>query len=1086
MMNMERRWAMFVKPRCFGLVSARARVVLAAKCSMASLILLAVVLFSAQRCQAASEKKIHINPADLQQIEAESRPPQLVTLAMRLSIRRRCDAARLAIEKACELDPKLLLDDQFVSPQSWRLLWFGHRAILRERALAADDAAGRVEIAQWLRQAGVGRQARDMLKSALAISPDLPEACALAKTWHLFGGGPFRFDLTYGSTHSLFPTSVSDEGEALEPRSGRRWMLLPFAYQMTDKPFEVSDSELVVSVDGGARCRIHGMVLLHPEGKTKSRFNGRAYGGALEMQPDKDPVWERLVIERNNDGLVGVTAHNRIPAPHKRRSRKGSSAGRGGADRVRQVDLPSGYAAFVIEVPDKVQHVEAVYREEIEATIPVTALSMLRRSLQEVQPAEIAPFVQELIALSTDSNALLATAAVVKLGLIRAEQRFDKTMKPVGQEADKQQIVAIPTMIEQALLAALSHASEQVRQHAFEVLVDTETLLGRTLLANLAEDAQPEFLLSLLDQIEQTLIAAAVGEDETGPLTGRTPQKKNDQDTFSDLDESSVSDNVFLVLSACLYTDHDSVIERALNVMLSNGSRQDALVLMEAPGNVRRLLVDRLADVNDGPFKVSLLRILIARADEEELSRVLDTCADAVLTIQGQDDPLLRPLKEPLSPDVQLKFVQMLARSDLTALIGSQTFDDILILLARSSTQHPPLQEILLKLALDQFDDQYRCPVPASLSAIKQGAGLDGTPAESFEMLLGKLAAAFESNEKVAVTAATTLLKAGRVVPLLGRLQADASGKGQAGLIERLTEDKKLLDGWALPLFLAGCLDGHDPVGSQAALQGLAQVYKNTDAQARWQLNLLVKLAVKADELVALAYAKDEKLARAAASLLRQIGDLTQMESEKLLQAASASARRNKLSKINRERAALADGRFGCLLCVDLEMADGPGRGRTKKSNEQWTDRLKPSASGVMYQPDRWLKNVPFLPGSISIKADTKDTWQVLLNDISIVGETRDQSKSRQADSPTVNVAALLATALNAANETGQEFARYVDRQPLGEQITCDLRHVQLGTRVGECRVSRPREADPSAPLQIVEVRVFAEPVQLDRPQADP
>jgi len=1033
---------------------------------------------------APSDDTIVVDPEDREQIETTTHAPELVRLARRLAIRGRDEAARLAIEKACRLDPALLEDDKRASPRRWRDVWFGYRAVLRERKLAPDDVSGRVKIAAWLHEAGLGLKARTMLRAALKLDPTHPEARALAEAWHLFGGGPFQFDLTCAVARTLFPESVHDEGQPLARAPQRQWMLLPFAYHVEDEPLDVYKISLRVIADGKYRCRVAGLMLMS-SGTRRGSGPGEPPISEWELQPTSWPVWERIKVEPDESaGSQRVTAYNLVPARHRSRGyRGGEESARAGVLIEPKSGLAGGRAAFLLEIPEGARQLEVVFRDEIAALVDVPFIKGLSAIPDSALSAGTRWSVETLIEASRGANAVMAAVAVARLGMLRWQAA--ERPQPRREHDSAVEGAFDPEVIERALCAALAHPNEQVRRTAFDVLIDTPMLVSRSLLAMLAGSAEPPLLHRTLDLLEQVLGSAG----ETGGVSGTrlnpaglAPGSVKD---FPELEVSPVSNNLFLVLSACLASEHRDVVMRALDILLTDGSQQSAMVLMEAPMHVRSLLVDRLSHVEEGAFKAVLFRILALDADAEMLTRILDACQDMRLVIRDRDDPMLTILRRSLPPAVQARVVRLLVRADLSGVLAGRSTDPVWLTLADRARQDSELAAAMLDLAMQHFDGKYVSPFPKNPTALRRLERSSARMTDTFTTVLAILATGIEANEAVALTAARALLQVGRAGPLQEQIRKRLSSRQQARLIEQLSNDSSLQAGPVLAFFLAGCVDAKDPVVSETALEGLARLYHEADAEGRWQLNLAVKLMLPMDELVRLTLTKADRLARDAGSLLRQLGHLTPDEWDAVQAHSDPAGRMQALRELETVRAASPAGTYACLVCVDLEQPKRSAAQVRGADVQSWTSRLRPALPVAAGDDGENFENIPLIAAPVRVELAGDQGFRITCDrrpagaDAAAGGVVRAPRPGHFRLDGTV----LLRSALERAEQDPRSIVRYVDRRFLANRAAFDLNHVVLGTWAGSFHVSSSPQPDPRMPIRIRGVRVFLEPISLDRPK---
>ncbi len=1055
----------------------------------------------AQSGQASAEKP---TAEQQRQIDAAEQPAELLELGRRFAMLRQYPAAAACADKALAADPALLLDDKPQTPQLWHQFWFMHRANVREEKLAADDVAGRVELAAWLHQARLGVPARKLLKAALAMDADHPEARKLAEAWHLFGGGPFQFDLRFGLTHPLLLDTLPDEGEPIEPR-GRRLLLLPFAYDPQDDKVQVTRTSVKATSDDGKLCRVLGIVLL-TAGQTSAPSPEASSpvlrADQLDLQEANEPIWEQIDAERNEEGALDLTCHNVIRPPSKRSTiapsarpgptgrepsisrRPGLPRGelrgelregipeavperdRGGPDDRKRWRPGSGYAALVVEVPTAVKNLQAVYRDELTVALDIEWLETLHEPVVDLPSAARAQRVEAFIRSAASTNRLIASTAVGKLGVMRAAlsggapEAVPGLQPPVPRGDEDPKLAA---RIEQVLLEALGSEQEPVRHEAFVGLVLAEAPFGPAVIETLRGPQGAKLALPLLAEVERCLAdsqadAQAVQQASGVPADDRQWQMM--KAVVADLPASQAPANVFEVLAACLGSQDATVAQRAVEVVLADGSAQSLSRLADLPAGSRGVVADRLAQVTDPNLKVALLRVLLIRPDDATLPKMLAACADLPLTIVDEDDPIFRAFMHRLSPESLIALLGLLGRADLSALSGTPAMDTLLERLERGGQGNAALRAALLQLALGQFQAVYQAPVPRGSS----GGGFQPTPGgtSGMEMLLARVATGTGADPRTALTAANALVGSGRIGALADQFDRMRSDPDRDRLLNGLVENKELWKREALPIFLAGRLKDANLPAAQMALNALAVMYRGGDAEQRWRFNLAVKLGADGGDLVKLTLAPDGRVAPAAMSLLRQLGQMSSAEGEGLQAATEESERRQRFDDLNRERAEKPKGRFGCMVYLDL----------------------KPIAQSGFYETERRggtlpeLINLPLLSAEVVIELDDKQGKQVLVDGREI---SEAQADTPEYGSPQgglmIDAAILLREALRLAEPAQQPLLRQVDRFVLNDRLRCTLQHRQLGTWTGEVTLAgQSTGRDLDSTLEITGARVMLEP----------
>ncbi|HSW46646.1 MAG TPA: hypothetical protein VLM89_13870 [Phycisphaerae bacterium] len=1029
-----------------------------------SRMLTAVMLFfgvchAAQSAPASRPAVPTPSPAQMQEIQAASQPQALVDLARRFFLLRQEEASRFCIEKACLADPSLLTDGKLVSPRSWRKFWFRYRAVIRLRKLGPGDAAGRVTIAVWLHEGGERGEARRMLRAGLEIDPNLEAARTLAKAWKLDSGGPFQFDLTFGLNNPLIHESFTDEGEKIDLRPGRKFMLLPFAYDPAEGPLRI----LKYSVQVSQGCRVVGIVLLTTDA-------GAQPDAPPALRLEDQPLWERIQVERDENGVLNLVATNMIRPPGKRVSGRTRSTGdhRGGSPQPQETwrgldQTPSGYAAFLVDVPENLNAIEAVYEDDVRVQLDMRLLEMLGRETAGMNPQGQAEFVNVLAEKVLAPNVLIASAAVAKLSQVR-QALPPATPDPAAVTPSGEREESLSVHIDRILWSALGHPNPMVQRKAFAAMVEADRPMGPTLLAALRDPAQEKVALAALDQIEQMLVSAPTADR---PAPGQVqPEGTVDPQSATriklvGLDPSPAPTNVFKVLSACLTSLQPAIVERAIEIVLVDGSEQAVQTLVDLPAGGRSILADRLPKTSDPDLKAALVRVLLLRPEPALVAKALEACRDLKIEISGPDDPILYAFRARLPALAQVDLVQMLARSDLSAIVSSDALDGVLTTLAMDAQRNPAMLAALLQLAKAAFQPSNAAPMGMIR---REGAGdIKSSP---FATLLARIAGTPNADVSTIRSAATTLLAAGHLLELQQKVRQMPSANERVRVISAVGSSKELWAREALPEFLAGCLGDADPKPAAAALSALAEVYKAADSSQRWRLNLAVKLGLETQALLKWTRAEDEKPARMAMSLLRQLTQMPQSDSDHFEALPEESARQHFLSELERSRSEKPVGKFACMVYIDLKPVV-PGGAAAQGA----------PPAGQAEPQDPTIYGVPLPICTVTIQAEGEKIAHILADERYIGMPDERGSLVPAPGQLRVDAAPLLLDGLRRAFEQKQSFAGKVDRLALTDRLQCELRHYKLGTWQGEVTVGPPRTPDPLATFQVVGARVFLEPM---------
>ncbi len=1011
-------------------------------------------------------------------IDAAKTPEDAIKLGSDFFTAKNTAAAAAAIEKAIKLKPELLTDTKRQTPKPWNDFWLNYRATLQEAKLGKDDAASRVKIAIWLRAAGAPTTAAEMLRRALEMNKNLPEAQTLAKQWNLTEGGPVRFDLRYGLTQPLLLDAFKDEDQDVPVRKDRRFLLLPFAYQPGDTPLTINKTSLKITSDDKKPCAIKGLALL--EGAGGSPPAGTASSATridLKLQQDKEPLWERIVIERKGDtGEFRLTCYNMTPAvvPQAARNpggrppaggrpppgvpRRAAAGEQGSGTSGKQEHTGSGYAAVLIDVPQAMNSVECEYRGIPPIQLEAKLLTALSEQPKDNSAQQREALAEELIPYIASKEGPIAAAAVGKLALLRSA-----TGAEAAPAAGAAKSGLSTPKIDKALLTAMGHPDEITRQTAFDALIPASagslpstasTTLppeGTLDLIRTFADADP--LLAMLDGIKAAL--AQPGKDapnipQPGPTTDILAQ------SVALLPPSTAPSSLFSVLAACLNHKEARVRERTLDILLSDGSRDSVTVLAKAAADAREILIPKLTQVSDNEVKAAIVRVLLIRADAPTVSKLLGSVGPLAVNITRDDDPLLTALMSQSSPESMQKLLELLGRSDLSQVGGSEKFRRILDNLAAGPSD-PAVRSAMLKLALGQFKLPYEAPIKRE----RQQGGTPTSAGSGFESMLAALAVGPDA--ETANTAAAALFASGRIHALKERFGRMASNTQRQNLVQYLLKDKKLWEQEALPVFLASRLTEKDPQLVQLALDALALMHQRIDPKQRWRFNLAVKQGLDAKQLAEMTSNANEKISSRAVDLLIRLAMMPTADESEFKSATDAAARTQKLTTLEQTRSTKPAGRYGCMLYVDLKPVDSAGAAGADGASGA-------GANGAVAPVRLPRLSIPLLCPPVALQ-ESGDR-------IVVVAEGRELQVAAPGDAPApgatgprtlrINAGPLLRYALTSPEAEKEGLTDKIDVLSLNEQRDCDMKYEQLGTWSGELNI----QDEPSAPASDKSMRV--------------
>ncbi|MHC4443941.1 MAG: hypothetical protein ACYTF1_05775 [Planctomycetota bacterium] len=1037
-------------------------------------------------------------------IESAKTVDELRTLGKKYVIKKQTAAARLCLEKIFTIEPELMISTRRQSPTSWNSFWFGEVALLREKKLKKDDAPGRVELALWLKEANMSKLARQMLTAALEIDPKLPKAKELADEWNLFGGGPVRFDLTYGLTQPLLLESYSGGGEAIKLRKDRGLLLLPFAYNPGGNRLTIRSSYLKVTSNDSRSCSVKGILLMEhvsvesvgssPQGGTKSSFP------ELKLQGSNQPLlWQVMITPREEEGGYELKCYS----VRRRTSSRDKSAEKS-FDRSKDKEpiIGSGYAAFLVEVPLDIDYLDCEYRGLSPVRIGVDLLEMLAVRVNDLSGQDIESFIEALSAKAKDKYGTVSSAAVGKLALIRSDLK--------GQSATS---AAMAPIIDGALVSAMGHSDRWTGRYAFEALAFDDQLLPDTTLQMIQISMDKDSMLSMLDLAKSIIdeVSQADASDQTGRSFSIDNSGMGQNESLGKLvgalKPSVVSPNVYKILSACMNCNHADVRERALGLVLGDGTQYAILSLLDAPPEIQEAVVPRLAEIQDDESRSAVLRVLMPRTkDDTTLSKLLDACAQTSITITDDNDPLLTTLAGHRSPEVIRKLIDLLSQADLTEVSGSDSFSNILKTLAQERGKQPAVWSAMLNMALKQFNLPYEAPVSGGLNAnAPRGARPSDTQAAGFESLLAFVAAGPKGQEQEARIAAEALVKVGRLSLLKERLK-NAPKDRRLKLIQHLSKNKELWSREALATFIAWCLMTDDIPTLEEGFKALDKIYEGCGPQQQWRINLAVKYGIDIKRLAGLSLHTEEAIARKGTDLLVRLSGMVPEQADEFRFIPGEKGREEMLNNLDKDQENRPSGKYVCVVYVDVKLDEQSRQSRNTSATENrtgstgtgvsrgWSSSWKrgssagkerqSSASPPMHYSSR--RNIPLVvsPVKSPIVLELGGGGRVLFKGRNIVISDKDTrsgaGRDRRQGPLKIDAATLLRAALISADAKQEGLEGMVDLLSIRPGLQCDLRCEKLGTWSGRVNVGssgRPTAGHGRAVFNITEATIVLEPV---------
>jgi len=1030
---------------------------LARPTSSLSACLLATVLLVGPSVSESNGRERAATTEQLAEIEAASTVEQLIELGKSHRRRRKYDAARKCVDKIVKLEPSLLTDSKPQTPNSWNEFWFAYRAELQTQKLRADDAEARVKLAKWMHESEATGPACEMVLEVLEIDPSLSEARTLAEEWKVFESGPTQLDLRYGLAESLFPESLSDENEELVPREGRKFLLLPLAYEPRSRRLTITKSQMTVRSDEGRPCSVKGMVLLLGS-RTGTAGRGKSDSLVIDLkrQGNNEPFWERIQVlpeteseSESEDGEIELTCYNTSqpivrPKPGERRgaSRGRSSHARSSrSDRRTETRSGSGHLAFVVEIPESTKYIECGLRGQTPTRLEMDFLTVLGQQSKDLSSDEQDHLVNILSAQVSSLDSPIASAAVLKLVMIRSELTDDR-QQATGKSDELERITAA---IDRTLLTALGSVAPRVRKETFEGLIATPTPLDRSTLETMARFEKADTLIAMLDQINELLASLEPEKDEISHEFRRSTGGAAEAIALAveSLPTSRASQNVFDALKACLKHPDLQVYTRAIDIVLANGVRQSLATLTELSDAARDELIQRLPSVEDLQLKTVILRLLLIRTSPDSLSKVLRAFGVPPLTVTSVDDPLLAVFRGYVPDSALPPLLDLLSQADLTAVQGTNELNRVLETLPVEQRDNPRLQSAILRLATLQFIPAYQAPIPRDRQA---RYGSRSEDASGFEALLASIAASPSSDDKAARTATASLLAAGQIHLLNDRLARTKSDRRQQNLIQSFAKDEKLWQREALPIFLASRLSGKN---KRTLYLALAALQAKSDAiKPSWRFNLAVRQGIDPTQLVRLTLHEDEKIARVANKLVQRLARFSDAEKKEFYLLGSPEARLDHLKRIDQQRIKKPVGEFACVVYLDVT-STGVSTRSTGRSSEGKTSIVR--------------RNVPLTSSTVMIQSLAQAGVQIIADGrrIGLSGMSVGTKRSSRSDSATLNIDAgsLLQSALVSSGAKKEGLTAKAYRHSLTNVLRCELKYEKWGAWFGEITVSRGRSS---------------------------
>lgn len=1024
------------------------------------------------------------------QIEAAKSVADLTSLAKQYLLVHKEAAARLCVEQICVKEPKLLTDPEpQTSSRPWNDFWFTCRAEMQAKKLAPKDAAGRLELARWLKQGGVFGPARGLVNEALQIDPGLSEAKALLAELE----PPAQLDFRYALTKPVFLTEYMDQNVKVEAGRGYLLLLAPVRYRATEVRLSLIPGTIKVSADVGKMARVLGLLLTEEPPKGDPRATGGT-GGAIvtpiqptvptpAVPPDQVPdtftstFYERLQIELK-DGLPTLTWHNTYtsrptnPADRATGGSRTTGGTRGSAGGLsarealaeKRGEMPAnGWLGLLIKFPEDANTLTVELPEALPESIDLNLLKLTQQQQASTgQPSTIKPddSFKAISKFATDSSAPTAQLATAWIG-----------QHALAQTGSAGQVSATEIEAVRALLAAGGHPDRRVRQAGFEGLMQHSGALPDEALDFLREKADEKTLAGLLDQVDVALSAgASLDPAATASVAPGATSEPVLGKILETMPASQAPANAFVILGACINSRQDQARQEALRILLNDGSQQSLQILAapELRKDAQKTLASQFGKIKNPDMKAAVLRLLLINPESATVSTCLAACGDLAVKVTADEDPLLAALRaenDKVNPKAKQALLLLLSRSDLSAVANSQKLAELLRSVQEDNRKEPAVKSALLAMAASQLRLAYEAPFPR---ALQSSAHSPEQQAGGCERVLAEGVMDDQVDQASAEQAALILVASGRI-NALKELFVNSRDAGRCtGIIRTLAKTKELWKRKSLPVFLASALGNSNEEVRKEVLSALALLHDNCDKNDRWRINLSVRQGLDVNKIVDLTFDPTTRVAEQATALLKRTVGMTSEESRDFDASSSSQARVTCLTeRILGERAKNPVGQYACLVLVDTEVTPQPGV-------TPMTAQAAPANR----------TNVPLTSARVTIKRGSGDALEILADDVEIGrlggqpdagGDTASQV---QPGSLPVNPGELLTEALRSDDARREGLAGKVDLRSLRESVKqgkCELRPEPLGGWSAELNINTQGTSDN--PIRIVAAKIILQPL---------
>lgn len=997
------------------------------------------------------------------------------------------ERATQLIEEACRKQPDLLQTDIQLTPSEWNRFWQATRATVHERRLSDDDDAGRVAIAERLHQAGLLQAARTMVIQALSIDPRNETAQQYARDWHAFGGGLVQYALHVRFNQPLLQETIQDENIEERLRSDKTFMLLPVQYFSGHERLALGPGSLIVRDEAGRQCSFRGLLLCEWQQRHRNRGAQESRSGLtdldLKLQPSQDPIWETVYVApclEPEETMIDVDAPPAVPhqpfdlecvntiSPNRR---SGGSNRRSSSLRNRdQTRQGSGFVIFVAEIPKDAEFVRCELAGSPDLDLPLDLVRQLDRDFSGLEPLDQKAGVTVLGRFATNPVRPIAAAAISKLAAIRRElSEVDNDDFSRGQEADAQGSDPLVQEIESALLEGLNHPDAFVRELTFDALLDERLTLSTGFLSQLTDTSDLPLLMELLELLEERL-AESIEKDEGDSRHHRSRRQRDVPamiaDTMSDRPRSRAGFNDFALIHACLSHDEPAIRNRAVQIIIEDGSQQSLMLLTSLPGESRSSLVALYPRIRDPQLKAAVLKLVLLTAGPDVGAELLRESKGLSLKLRGEDDPLLIVMSTGQLGPATTELVNLLVDADFSHLADSPKLEQALLSLPIGQPGNQGLAEIALSLARRHFDGRYVAPTPVGDRRSMRRSRHQGNEANPFEALLTVLATHANIPRSVYQEAAGTLLEAGRIEPLDEGLHASADPNRRVALMRFFVRSGPYARHPDLPQFLARGLNSGNNRTTIAALNGLAVLYKSLPRDALWQFRLSAKMGISTEALLDLSLDKDRKIAEPATSFLAILASMSTDEEKEFALLTEKAARQGMLYRLDVKRITQPGADYGSMFYLTI--------------SEQ---ELSPNGSRSSHRNALAMRRqLPMIGPTVQIQLAGNGQYQVVAAGRRIgqyeIDPKRMQQQTRRPNTQiSINIGPMLRSVLTSEAARQQELVGRLDILELTTEQSTNIQYTTLGNWEGTWNSrNRGRSASGTYPIQLEAAWIILEP----------